>query len=304
MSVHAIHSAAPKRFHVAHACDSDGLPSRHLASLGLIDVEAAAGGAHIGLPHDLYMVTAYCDERLACRSASDGAALRVVVSGLRTRPVQFDTQGRGQMAVAMLTPLGLLRAFGRPVDTLTNERLPLRELVSTPQEALLHGALIDAASGPQRSAVLGRWLEIRIAERRPLGWQAERVAAAAMSLLEAADTPIDELARRHRVGRRQLERDFQRWLGVAPAAYARLVRFQRAAGAIADGMSLAQVAAEQGYADQAHMTRAFGEIAGVTPRHLREGVQAAAALRPAFAHRMIMLPGRAPAAAQPLRLAA
>ena len=286
MSVHPIHAAPAKRFHVAHACDAAALPSRHLAALGLIDVEAAAGGAHLGLPHDLYMVTAYCDERLGCRSANDGAALRIVVSALRAQPVRFDTQGRGQTAVAMLTPLGLLRAFACPLGTLFNERLPLRDLIPAHQESLLHSALIDAAPGAERNAVLGRWLETRIGERRRLCWQGERVAAVATSLLDAAHTSIDALAHQHRVSRRQLERDFRRWLGVAPGTYARLARFQRAAGAIADGMPLAHVAAEQGYADQAHMTRTFGEIAGVTPRDLRERARAAAT------------------EAQPLRLAA
>ncbi|VTU18579.1 bifunctional DNA-binding transcriptional dual regulator/O6-methylguanine-DNA methyltransferase [Variovorax sp. PBL-H6] len=302
MSIHAIHAAPAKRFHVAHACAAAALPGLHVASLGLVDVDAFGGGVHRGLPHELFMVTAYCDERLDCRSASDGGALRVMVSALRTRPVDFQTQGRGQMAVAMLTPLGLLRAFGRPWDNLCNERLPLRELVPPYLEAMLHGALIDAAAGPERCLVFGRWLEARIGERRALGWQAERVAAAAMSLLEAPALSVDMLACQHLVSRRQLERDFRHWLGVAPAGYARLVRFQRAACGIAEGVPLAHVAAEQGYADQAHMTRAFSETAGVTPRQLREGGGPARALRAAFAQRMIMLPaGREPEA---LRLAA
>ena len=302
MSIHAIHAAPAKRFHVAHACTAAALPGQHVASLGLVDVEALGGGVHRGLPHELFMVTAYCDERLDCRAVSDGGALRVMVSALRTRPVDFQTQGRGQMAVAMLTPLGLMRAFGRPWDSLCNERLPLREIVPPYQEAILHGALIDAAAGPERCAVFGRWLETRIGERRPLGWQAERVAAAAMSLLEAPGLSVDELACQHRVSRRQLERDFRHWLGVAPAGYARLVRFQRAACEIAEGMPLAHVAAEQGYADQAHMTRTFSDTAGVTPRQLRQGGGPASALRAAFAQRMIMLPaGGEPEA---LRLAA
>ena len=301
MTVHVFRAAPAKRFHVAHACDTAALPA-HVVSLGLVEVEALAGGAHRGLPHDLFMVTAYCDERLDCRSEADGGALRLLVSSLRTRPVRFETQGRGQLAVAMLTPLGVLRAFGRPLGRLCNERLPLSEFVAPAQEAALQGALIDAVGGPERCAVFGRWLEARIGARRPLGWQAERVAAAAMSLLEAPELPVEELARRHGVSRRQLERDFRHWLGVAPAGYARLVRFQRAAGAIAGGMPLAHVAAEQGYADQAHMTRSFGETAGVTPRQLREGGGPAAALRAAFGQRLIMLP--APGETEALRLAA
>ena len=50
------------------------------------------------------------------------------------------------------------------------------------------------------------------------------------------------------------------------------------------------------------MTRVFSETAGVTPRQLREGGGPAAALRAAFAQRMIMLPARGETEA--LRLAA
>jgi len=157
------------------------------------------------------------------------------------------------------------------------------------REAILHAALVGAAHGPERCTVFGRVLENGIRERRPPARQAERVAAAATSLLETPELSVDELARQHRVSRRQLERDFRRWLGIAPAGYARLVRFQRAARAIADGVPLAHVAAEQGYADQAHMTRVFSETAGVTPRQLRDGGGPAAALRIVFAQRGAML---------------
>jgi transcriptional regulator GlxA family with amidase domain len=205
------------------------------------------------------------------------------------------------MAVALLSPLGLLRAFGCPLQDLENTRLSLRALVSGPAEAALHGALRDAASASARSAVLGRWLEDRIAGHRRLGLAAERVAAAAMSLLCGAATPIDELARRHATSRRQLERDFHHWLGVTPGTYARLVRFQRAVGAVADGVPLAHVAADHGYADQAHMTRTFREIAGITPREVRRRAAGTDGLRAALAGRAVMLAG---AAASRQRLAA
>ncbi len=169
MSVHSIHAMPAKRFGVVHACDAAALPSAHLAALTLIDVEAAAGGSHVGLPHDLYMVTAYCDEQLACRTAGDDGSLRVVVSALRTRPARFDTCGRGQLAVALLTPLGLLRAFAYPLDDLPNQRLPLRDLISAPAQALLHGALLDAPPPAARLAA-GRAARCRATRRPSSSW--------------------------------------------------------------------------------------------------------------------------------------
>jgi transcriptional regulator GlxA family with amidase domain len=146
---------------------------------------------------------------------------------LRTRAATFDTRGSGQLAIALLTPLGLLRAFAYPLDSLTDQRLLLRDLASAQPESTLHAALLDAA--------LGRWLEQRIAQGKRLGPQAERVAGVAIAMLECDVEGIAALHRRHRVGRRQLERDFRHWLGVAPGAYARLLRFQRSAMAVADG---------------------------------------------------------------------
>ncbi|WP_076999378.1 helix-turn-helix domain-containing protein [Variovorax sp. KK3] len=163
-------------------------------------------------------------------------------------------------------------------------------LLSTQQASRPHGRSIEPCAQPQQGEVFGRWLEDRIGERRSLDGQAGRVASAAMGLLEAPGLAVDTLARTHRVSRRQLERDFRRWLGMAPAAFARLVRLQRAACSIAEGLPLAEVAAAHGYADQAHMTRAFADGAGVTPRQVRERGAAASALHAAVARRLVGRP--------------
>lgn len=131
-------------------------------------------------------------------------------------------------------------------------------------------ALRDAGQGSETDAAFGRWLDARMADRCLPGGADERVASAARSLLHHGAQPIDDLARRHDMSRRQLERDFRRCLGVSPAACARAVRFQRAVDAVSRGVPLAHVAADFGYADQAHMTRTFRDLAGLTPRQVRE----------------------------------
>src|SRR5690606_30703536 len=64
---------------------------------------------------------------------------------------------------------------------------------------------------------------------------------------------------------------FRRSVGLTPGDYRRILRFRAALGLIgsAGAPSLAAIAAEAGYSDQAHFTREFRACAGVTPGEYR-----------------------------------
>jgi AraC-like DNA-binding protein len=68
---------------------------------------------------------------------------------------------------------------------------------------------------------------------------------------------------------RELQRACRRWLGLSPKAFLRIERVWAAREAIRAGGPLAMIAADLGYADQAHLTREVRQLLGVTPRELR-----------------------------------
>lgn len=70
---------------------------------------------------------------------------------------------------------------------------------------------------------------------------------------------------------RHLARTFTEAVGLSPKTYCRLRRFNHTLDHLrsAPNTTLADVSAAEGYADQAHMTREFRAIAGVTPGHYR-----------------------------------
>lgn len=76
---------------------------------------------------------------------------------------------------------------------------------------------------------------------------------------------LTELSTMAGVSRYQLLRRFERAYGMTPFRWQRQVRVERARVLIARQSPLAQVAAECGFADQSHMTRAFTEHFGFTP---------------------------------------
>jgi AraC-like DNA-binding protein len=129
----------------------------------------------------------------------------------------------------------------------------------------------------------------RIADERALPARLSAIGSALIDLLAIA-RPIDEETRaairwfvRHPNGRmkelshwmgfssRQLQRRFSTAVGYGPKLFQSVLRFQRLLhlSAHTDTLqSLAQLSADAGYADQAHMTREFRRFSGGSPTML------------------------------------
>ena len=85
---------------------------------------------------------------------------------------------------------------------------------------------------------------------------------------EAGNISIAELAASGGVTSRQLRRDFGARLGTSPKTLARLVRFAESWSRMLSkpDVSLAELALELGYADQAHFSNEFSSIGKQSPR--------------------------------------
>ena len=107
----------------------------------------------------------------------------------------------------------------------------------------------------------------------------ERPRAAAPSWLKRAreaieddpdGTSIEEAAGAAGIHRVHLSRMFRRFYGVPPSLYRRNLLVARAASALVrSGTPLAQVAADAGFCDQSHLSRAMRSAVALTPGELR-----------------------------------
>jgi len=105
------------------------------------------------------------------------------------------------------------------------------------------------------------------------------VAAACEMIQAAAHEPV-EIADLHEcVGysRYHFVRVFHQVTGLTPTGYLRQIRLSHARARIVEGEDLAGVAADAGFADQAHMTREFRRSFGYTPGQLSKGLRQIAA---------------------------
>ena len=106
----------------------------------------------------------------------------------------------------------------------------------------------------------------------------ERGAALARRVAEyleenlARPVTLDELSAATGRSKYHLLRVFRQETGLPPHAWQMRARVLRARGLLDRGMAVARAALETGFADQAHLTRHFKRLLGVTPgRYARAG---------------------------------
>ncbi len=79
---------------------------------------------------------------------------------------------------------------------------------------------------------------------------------------------VDSLAKKNHTTPRQLERNFQRYIGISPKEFANIIRFRFALSKIKhrrQDESLLSIAADCGYYDHAHLTNEIKRYTGLTP---------------------------------------
>jgi AraC-like DNA-binding protein len=200
-----------------------------------------------------------------------GPATRMFVARLAPGSLVIGARLRPGMAPGVL---------GLPASEALNQEVPLE--VVWRRTGLLSERLAEQRGSEARLAVLEAALIERVAEARacdPL------VEAGVAWLAASPSARVRDLCRSAGVSERHLLRRFNAAVGYGPKTLARVFRLQRtlalhrAGGARSD---LAGLAAEAGYADQAHMSRDFADLAGAPPGALLPRAASALALSDLF----------------------
>jgi AraC-like DNA-binding protein len=159
----------------------------------------------------------------------------------------------------------------RPGGGRTALGVPLHELLDQRVDAAdLSAAMARRLPGSLRPDTAVQRL-IALAAEALAGCPPDPLVLHAAGLLRAPRARAERVAGQLGISDRQLRRRFDATVGFGPKMLSRVLRFRRflsgldaatAAGARPD---LALLAAEAGYADQAHLTRESGSLAGLTP---------------------------------------
>lgn len=199
--------------------------------------------------------------------SADARQPEAFVFGQLRQAIRLLDPGGSAVLAVRFTPAGLALWGGWNASALEAREHVLADLLPAAAQPPLD-ALRAASSFARRIDLLCAWLRRR--RRTPRRDAGARLAAEAARWLAATPQSIGRLAHDLGIGRRRLERQFAETVGLAPAEYARLLRIQQAASALLAGPTpLAELAIDHGFSDQAHFTRRFTEVAGLSPGRFR-----------------------------------
>ena len=190
------------------------------------------------------------------------------VRGPSTAPVT-DTLPPGTAIVGVrLRPGAAAAAFGLPADALRDTVVDVEALWGGVGR-MVADTVNDAASAEEAMAVLQAAL---LARTREADAPDPLVAAAVRQI--RGDLPMAAVSERLAISERQLRRRCEVAVGLAPKVLHRVLRFQRfvaltqrdlATGTGGGRPTIAGLAAEVGYADEAHLSRECVRLTGRTP---------------------------------------
>jgi AraC-like DNA-binding protein len=149
--------------------------------------------------------------------------------------------------------------LGIPLDELRDQRIDVADLGKDLPERL--------------TGTLEPELAVRLMLETAAGLVADQApddaVASAATLLRDPRARVEDVAAEVGLSMRQLRRRCQAAAGYGPKTLQRILRFHRFVRQMDGGAAdLAAVAADVGYADQAHLTRECARLAGVTPATL------------------------------------
>ena len=187
---------------------------------------------------------------------------RNFVVGQMTGPILISPSGAVELLGIRFQPGGTRPFFSVPAHEFTDTVVDLGSFSSSFERELL----ATCARRPtlvRKIAAADAYLCGRLGKSE---YDSQLIELATKIIEYRGVVSVDQLATSAGVSSRQLERRFQREVGVGPKLLARIVRFQQVFRAVEQCDSeWATVAVECGYYDQAHLIRDFNQFAQQTP---------------------------------------
>jgi AraC-like DNA-binding protein len=223
---------------------------------------------HRGLPSPYLTLVLTLDDPLVVLAHPDRrqapGSYDALVGGLHLTPALIAHGGRQSGVQVAVHPLGCRTLFGLPAGELAGLDLDLADLLGGSGVEQLRARLLAAPTWPARFAAMDAAL-LTLAGRHDAEVHPDVVHAFRRLLATGGRLPVRGLAAEVGWSPRYLTDRFRTETGLGLKEAARVVRFDRVRRRLGPGATLATLALDTGYYDQAHLAREFRALAGCSP---------------------------------------
>jgi AraC-like DNA-binding protein len=191
------------------------------------------------------------------------------IVGMRTAPVVLVPDGDVEYLGIEFYPYGLRPFLGFNCIGITNTFLEISALRNELSEAL-KPAINEFYSYERRVEIIEQKL-LGLIDKVFLTPTKQIARTLELIVKTNGSIPVNKICDQIGISARQLNRDFENYIGVSPKLYSRIVRFNyflENVKTIENFADFADLAYHCGYSDQAHMIHECTEFAGITPTKL------------------------------------
>jgi AraC-like DNA-binding protein len=186
--------------------------------------------------------------------------------GVQTEPAQWMMPGGTVMMGITIKPEMFWHLFNRSISELADDCTDVKNFLGTE----INDFIKDLSTEPEAESALQKTVQYfrnrvsKVKKDRERNYLPEAVQ---YIRLATGTQSVDEVCGKVFVGKRQLQRAFQEFIGISPKTYGRIVRFKSAYDFVRQfpQASWLDVTYNFGYADQSHFIRDFKEFAGENP---------------------------------------
>lgn len=191
---------------------------------------------------------------------------RAMILGQPLEPFYIEPVGYVNTFSVSFYPYGFANFISEPIKNLVNKETSIHHLFDEVDARELEQKIIDAQDTRQRINIIEAFLFDKLNHDTTM----DAIVKSTIDILLSSkgSAPINEIVKKDSSKRRQLERKFRKQIGLSPKQLGKIIRLQSALKMLLSEKkeSLATIAYESEYYDQAHFIRDFREFTGASPK--------------------------------------
>jgi len=184
------------------------------------------------------------------------------ISGLRKSVRLINYAKDTATIIVLFKEIGATAFFKEPLHELFEESVSLDNFIKQQKISIIEGQLAEAKSNIQRIAIIDQFFLSQLFDFKP-----DNLILTAVNKINSTKgiIKIKELADTLYISHDALEKRFRKTVGTSPKRYSSIVRLKSIVTQNQQSHSLADIAFDAGYYDQAHFNKDFKLFTGLPP---------------------------------------